>query len=76
MRDFLVNIVQRSINREFQMYRLFRITTDLITGIFDTKSWDTPNNDIRSYFDTEYKKDAKSAYEYWRSTQELTYRSN
>jgi len=31
------------------------------------------NSDVMAYFEAEYKNDPKGAYEYWRSTNKMTY---
>jgi hypothetical protein len=38
--------------------------------------WNENNNGLRMYFQSEYKKDAEWAYEYWISTGNTNYRNS
>jgi|APCry1669189034_1035192.scaffolds.fasta_scaffold97575_3 hypothetical protein len=37
--------------------------------------WATSQDDVISFFETEYKKDAQCAYEHWLSTQRVDFKS-
>jgi len=53
------------------MCGLFQIISDMITGIFDQKYSYAAENDVRRFFEAEYKRDANRVYQYWLQNNKL-----
>jgi len=52
--------------------KFIKSMTDMFGGI-SNKNWCMKNDDVMAYFEAEYKKEAKHAYEYWCSNGKLNY---
>lgn len=52
--------------------KVFKGMMDMFGGIA-SMNWCMKNDDVIAYFEAEYKKEAKQAYEYWCSNNKLNY---
>jgi len=66
--------VQRNKNsRGTKMQKIIKSFFYIINSVTDNISNRTGQNDVMRYFEAEYKKDPKGAYEHWRSTNKTNY---
>jgi hypothetical protein len=71
---FVVNIMQRNIiAKESKMQMIIKNLHTIVQLVIAKLKQSASRNDVMAYFEAEYKHDAKSAYQYWISTNNMNY---